>query len=355
MTIRSRRSFYLFRTREGAPVSSDVMCLSILTASLRTATVMASLLVSQVIGAQVLTTAEGTEPGVPDAHWARLYFPLFDAVSASGGLAPLRTAEPSEGAREVRVWIGGGIGYPQSLFRVVEKGADVAGELVLYWRTHGESEPPGETFHDLMVFYQTGSCDGFAAAEGVGTCRALFDRRPDWGSVLREAERAGLWSLPDSSELPDDGLVTIDGWAITVEMRDGAAYRAYHYDNPDAHPSWPEAHQAAEIASVFRDVRAQVRQAEVERIYRGVTTGEYGSAFSLCDSDIVWGTRFSLAGLAEKAGLAIPDSGPFGYVVAVKGKPTPEWLARRWNSSFSRELQGIAIESIAPAQALACE
>ncbi len=316
----------------------------------------AAILASPIDAEQTSEIIEDTQAGVPDATWPKVYFPHFDAVVASVGLAPLRTTELPGGTREIRVWIGGGIGYPQSLYRVVEDETGVFGELVLYWPSQPrDDDAPGESFHDLILFYYSGSCEKFFNTGTMEACRTLFAEQPNWREKLRAAEKSGLWDLPDSTELPDDGILTLDGWAITVELHDGEVYRTYQYSNPQSHPAWPEAAQAIELADIFRSIRDLVRPADVEGVYRGITTGEPGSAFSLCDREMIWATGFSLAELAEMAGLNVPDAGSFGYIVSVAGKPTPEWLARDWESDFSQVLQAHELVSIAPARVSTCD
>jgi len=207
-----------------------------------------------------------TQAGVPGAVWPEIYFPDFDRAVRAAGLEPLRVSPLPAGQREVRVWIGGGLGAPESLYRFVPGGSAVFGEAILYW----EAEPPrpeerrGLTFHDWLVRSLSGRCADIQVLDQMAVCRARFIRPPEWDQVLAGAEAAGLWTLPDASTLPDDGVVTLDGWALTVELRDGAAYRAYQYANPQAH-AWPAARQAERIAEHVRGLDSLFRPAGVPR------------------------------------------------------------------------------------------
>ena len=302
-----------------------------------------------------LSVSESAQAEIPDTLWPRLYFPRFDRVAASAGVEPLRTKDLPEGTREVRIWISGP-GDGHNLYRVVETEASVFGELIFSWsaRAH-ESDLPGQSMHDLAVYNLTGSCYGFFKTETTATCRALFDQPPDWEGILRAAELAGLWRLPDLSELPVERLISTGGWGLTVELREGKAYRAYQYNNPASYPSSPEAVQALEIAELFRNIQDLVRPADVEGTYRGITTGQPGAAFFFCNSDNVWGIRFALQDLAYLADLNLPDPGAFGYVVTLVGKPAPEWLAREMKSNFSQVLPWAEIKSIEPAHSPSCD
>lgn len=272
--------------------------------------------------------------------WQSVYYPVFDSVARSAGLSRLRTTALPRGRREIRIWIGGGLGYPQDLFRFVESRGRVSGELVRYWRAGPSEHPPGETFHDLMLYSQRGRCSGFAVGARMGTCRGEFVSPPDWKAVLRRAEAEGLWTLPDESSLPRDGIMVMDGWGIIVELRDGPRYRAYYYGNPDAH-EWPEAAKAVRIARVLDTIRTLLRPADVVRPYRGVTSGVYRSEFIDCATGARWQFYDDLRSLAERSKVPFVPTADSGarYLVDVVGQLTPEWLARRWESPYPRVLQ----------------
>lgn len=308
----------------------------------------------------VLSACTGSKPrtepapiradtGAPDVTSSRVYSSTFDAVAGAAGLVPLRFDTLNPG-REVRVWIGVAIGAPKQLYRFVERGRRVDGEIIHYWSaTRLPDDRPGETIHDLMVYSLTGRCDRFAVNEKVGICRARFARRPDWGEVLRRAEAAGLRELPDESTLPDRVLV-FDGWSITVELREGDRYRAYRYGNPDAQP-WPEARRAVEVARAVRSLDALEHGPDVQRIHRGVTTGAYRSEFRPCEGGGPWDFYASLRHWAYRVGIEVPgDSADTTalFYVEVEGELTPEWLARRWRSQYPRVLQVMRVMDVKP-------
>ena len=289
--------------------------------------------------------------------WQSVYYPVFDSVTRSAGLSRMRTTALPRGQREIRIWIGGGLGYPQDLFRFVDSHGRVSGELVRYWHARGlgPDERPGETFHDLMLYSQSGRCSGFAVRAAIGTCRGEFVSSPDWQAVLRRAEAEGLWTLPDESSLPHDSMMVFDGWGITVELRDASRYRTYHYDNPDAH-KWPEAAKAVQIARALDTVRALLRPADVVRTYRGVTPGIYRSEFVDCATGERWQFSDDLRSLAERSKGAFAPAADSGarYLVEVVGELTPEWLARRWASPYPRVLQLSRLVSVQPSPPSPC-
>ena len=56
-----------------------------------------------------------------------------DSYTEAAGLRPLRVELLPRGTREIRVWVGGGLGWPQELFRLVERGGQSSGEFFIDW------------------------------------------------------------------------------------------------------------------------------------------------------------------------------------------------------------------------------
>lgn len=232
--------------------------------------------------------------------------------------------------------------------------------MIRYWGAHppdtASGERAGETTDDLMRYKLRGQCDGFAVAEETGVCRALFVAPPAWDSVLRAMEAEGLWTIPDPSTLPTDGVMVFDGWTIVVELRDGARYRTYRYNSPDLHPSWPSAARVEAIARALGAIDAHLAPVAARQTYRGVTTGAYRSAFEVCGDTATWEFGSELRGLAANAPSSVRTTLPAGltdttardstgrreatrYTIEIEGELTPEWLARHWESRYARVLQ----------------
>ncbi len=290
------------------------------------------------------------EPGIPDAVWPQIYFRTFDRAVESAGFEPLRSKGRAPGTREVRIWIN------EALFRVVDKDGTVDGEMFRFWSTEPDpTEDPGETFHDLMIYYRAGSCENFNDVVNKGTCRTVFAQQPDWAEALRRAEAAQLWELPDSSELPPPRTMTLGGWGLTVELHDGITYRTYNHNNPQHRDEWPEAKHAVEIAAAFRDIEAFIQRADAVQKYRGIIRDDTDVVFRLCGSNEIWAIPVGIQWLMEQSGLTGPAPGAYGYLVEVLGMPTPEWVIRGWKSEFSGVLQALELVSIAPASDPTCE
>jgi hypothetical protein len=308
-----------------------------------------------------IAAARAGTGGLPQGSWVEIYFRTFDSVTVASGLQPLRSTALPPGQREVRIWIGGGIGYPQRLYRVYDTAGGVSGELVLHWPDPppdlSSGERTGQTFHDIVVYSQRGRCTGFRTAAGTGVCRALFTRPPDWGDLLGRMEADGLWTLPDPSTFPDDGVLALDGWGITVELREGGSYRAYQYSNPHHHPRWPQAKQAEAIARTLAGVDSLLRTPDVVQVYRGVTSGAFRGGFRACGGEQEWEFRGDLHRLAEQDSMALPalPRGATEYFVEVRGSLELEWLTRRNGSRYPRALNVRDLLSVRPWTGAECE
>jgi hypothetical protein len=286
-----------------------------------------------------------------------------DPYVEAAGLRPLRLEPLPRGAREIRVWVGGGLGWPQELFRLVEQGGRPSGEYIRYWRLDNR-DPVGAdstTFAALMRYHERGRCEPMRGGTSAEACRALFQREPDWRAVWRAADSLGVWSLPDASTLPEvvgpngERTITLDGWGITVELRDGPAYRAWHYGNPDRKP-WPEAARATAFAAALRPVRALLRRSAAERVYVGRVDVRADSVeLSPCGGGGPWllaGFIDKLVGSRREARPPVPSSR-----VEVRGTLLPEWVARDWwhvPQRYQRTLQADSVLAVSPWKPGAC-
>jgi len=196
----------------------------------------------------------------------------IDRVAHVARLPRLRPQAINRAQRELRIWVGGGLGIPMRLLRITDDGTRVRGDEILWleqtlparsvdptWRAFMDSIPAWlhHTFHcgsvatdtvhypDAQIGYQD---------ELVAACRVQFAREPDWRAVLVELERHHVWTLPDASELPvqvtrrqvNEEVITFDGVGVTVEAWNGTRYRAYTIGNPN-HQPFPEYQDASAI------------------------------------------------------------------------------------------------------------
>jgi hypothetical protein len=286
-----------------------------------------------------------------------------DSYTEAAGLRPLRVERLPPGTREIRVWVGGGLGWPQEFFRLVERGGQLSGEYILYWRldNHDAVGADSATFAALIRYHQRGRCGRVGRGRYAEACRALFEKEPDWRAVWRAADSLGVWTLPDASTLPEvvgpsgERIVSVDGWGITVELRDGSACRAWHYGNSDLKP-WPEAARATAFAATLRTVSVLVRRSAAERVYVGrVDVRADTLEFSPCTGDGPWLLMGRVARLVGPRGGSGPP--PPSSRVEVRGTLAPEWVARDWwhvPLHFRRTLEADSLLAVSPWRSEEC-
>jgi hypothetical protein len=222
--------------------------------------------------------ARGTRPDTAPAETETI-----DHVARVARLPRLRLQPVNPSQRELRIWVGGGLGIPMVLLRVTDDGRRVRGEEIFWlkgtvpdrntdprWRAFMDSVPlwlrrdfqcgPVATDTTHYAGAQPGYQDQLVAA-----CRVQFDREPDWRAVLAELERHHVWSLPDASELPHvvqrragEEVVSLDGVGVTVEGWNGRRYRAYTIGNPDEQPmpEFQDAWAILRLVITFRTSRS---------------------------------------------------------------------------------------------------
>jgi hypothetical protein len=308
---------------------------------------------SQIVGANA--------DSIPNDSWVEIYFSSFDEAEKAAQLAPLRETPLRPGEREIRLWNQVELGVPKQLHRFTERDGRVRGEVVYYWSREpgglARDERPGETMHDLMLYTMRGRCDRFTTSTEAAACRARYRREPPWKGALRAAEALGLWTLPDPSVLPKENTVGFDGTTMVVELRDGARYRTYQYHNPGMHPQWPSDSQAVRILGAMQAIDSLEQPPDVWRVYRGLTSGRYRSAFRSCDGHETWEFFTDLRTLLENADPAVRSAAPAAaldttvrddtmFEVEALGELAPEWLARRWETKYPRALQVIRLRAV---------
>jgi hypothetical protein len=218
------------------------------------------------IGAPAIGQAQSAPTTRDSARVRRSFAPDYvaslDPVVRAVGLKPLRHTYLSADTREVRLWIGGGLFWPQDLYRVVSENGRVTGEWYRYW----DSPAPDRTsviripFGILVRAGLAGQCGSIRTRGDTEVCEVRFSHEPDWSAVLDRMSEAEVWTLPDQTALPDDRIMVADGWMLTVEIRQGRQYRTYNYSNPGSHQQ-PEAKQARRIADALRSLQLLVPRA----------------------------------------------------------------------------------------------
>jgi hypothetical protein len=165
---------------------------------------------------------EETERFPPDPGWEPSYFDSIDERARGCGLRPLRRSVRAASASEIRIWAG---------FEL-------------------QAFPIGGHPLEGMVLERLG--DRFSGTH--------YPRAPEtrtvtpasgWARFWQKLEAAGVFELPDSSELKGYNNGFRDGIAYVVELRRNGAYRAYKYGNP-AQQDLPEAKRFVRLLELLR-------------------------------------------------------------------------------------------------------
>ena len=156
-----------------------------------------------------------------DASWEPIFFESIDERARTCGLTPLRQAVLPERSSEIRIWAGFGLqGYPVGGHPVEGIVLKRVGDL--FSGTHHPRAP---------------STTGVIPASG-------------WTVFWRRLDSAGVFDLPDSSELKGYKPI-LDGICYVVETRRNGGYRTYMYGNP-ALQEVPEAKQFLRLLGLLR-------------------------------------------------------------------------------------------------------
>jgi hypothetical protein len=308
----------------------------------------------------------------------KFYLHTFDRAAASLGLMPLRKEYFPKQKEEIRVWVVIGNAIPNHLYRIVKNndiisriittGRTFTGSSIFWWRTD-YIQPKGQTATDIMIYTYKGMCHNFRVNDGIGTCKATFTKIPDWQKIFYLAKQYSIWNLPDQSTFKkkNKNAAVLGASSFIVEIRKGNRYRSYHYTFPHPHFVGAKAakaeKKATKIDSLFESIDSHLKRRDVEKYYRGITSGNYRSAFKLCGSDRVWGLDLSLKQYAKVTdstkgtkNINIPAPGPFGYIIKALGMPSPKWVtAKRKYYPYNREFYIRKLISIKPAMKAKCK
>ena len=210
-----------------------------------------ALLIPAAARAQVGTSSDADSIG-------SVFRAVVDSVASVAGFASLRDGKLPPGVRrEVRTYVGFGLGYPQQTTRLSEDSNGAHGWLGLWWPgTRLDYEIPGGTERDYAEARQEQAgwvaqvrdgatrrgCTGFRARPDYETC-TLPDQRVDWTATLGRLDSLGIARLPQQRS----DLLGFDGVTLLVEYRDAHGYRAYFYWMPRAEAQDSNERAAAKI------------------------------------------------------------------------------------------------------------
>lgn len=218
----------------------------------------------------------------------------LDSAAVSAGIPILRLTPNPKGVREVRLWMHGWYYDWGTLYRVTTDHSSVRGEVIEHWPVERRYLSMADTIRSSL----RNQCEHFTRRAGIGTCRALFEKPPPWREAIRQADLAGVWVIPDQSELPQLSVVH-DGWGMFVELRDGNQYRAYSYSNPNVRSSHRDFERAVAVTTAFRPIKQAMRRSPGADIFRGLYVAGPNREFTQCGSDRSFDIEGTLGPLAK--------------------------------------------------------
>ena len=194
--------------------------------------------------AMLAATPATAQLRVPAPDTAPRFKGATDPVAALVGLPMLRGGgELRRPGREIRIWVGFGLGYPMHMLRVAESLEGVTGQQVLWWPG---KEPEGTFVGSARAADRwrrehaavSRTIERRVAAVGCGhvrrsprqsACEMPAEPEGGWRAVLARIDSLEAWTLPDQSALPGGAVIGLDGISVVVEARVGDRYRTYSY------------------------------------------------------------------------------------------------------------------------------
>jgi len=195
--------------------------------------------------------------------------PLFSRTCAlrAAGIADLAGARVGPHERELRYWITSGTMFPEKLVILRQFRDSVSGRVLLLWPARMMASPAGwYTCNDEWSNASAAVCSGRPAAP------------PDWSSIIRQLDDAGLSTVPNSpvseqycdrtpiptprsepDRLPVDRLcpLVLGGFTEVLEVRTEAGYWRYQFPSiPDSLATGRKRDQAL-LAILRRAARLQ--------------------------------------------------------------------------------------------------
>ncbi len=147
----------------------------------------------------------------------------------------------TDGGVEIRVWLGGGVTIPESLYRIVESKGIVRVERLAWAELHQEEEglstakdaardnAQNRRFLNRHVCGNTlkETAHYFWCQEPL---KSTGDGR--WSVVFKDLLPEELWNLPDNIDR-NCGWTEFDGEAVGIDILSGTRHHSVVYFNPD--------------------------------------------------------------------------------------------------------------------------
>lgn len=166
------------------------------------------------------------EKVIPDVPQTKpVFHETIDTVTSNAGMKRLRDSPLADDDIEVRIWGGFGLTRLQG-FILLRKGSS--------WGAYKMGYEENRTMRPLLV--------------------AVSEPDSGWQSAWESMLRHQLLTLPSARSIKCEANF-FDGYSYVVELKKGANYRTYMYDNPDEEfkNRCSEADEILAIAKIVRD------------------------------------------------------------------------------------------------------
>lgn len=199
-----------------------------------------ALALGSAVSALIPTVGSGQRPGEPVCDRPRGDYRA--CAFSAGHVEDLRDASFAADEREIRFWTVSGILFPEEVLLIHQRGDTVTGKLLLIWAD--------STVSDTLA---KSRCTDQAWVTTTGSlCVGRLASPPDWASLLRELDAAGLQQLPGNpaperpcdmspvaaraGEPPRDRTCAFveDGFSHYLEVKTASVYWRYLFQRlPD--------------------------------------------------------------------------------------------------------------------------
>jgi hypothetical protein len=200
--------------------------------------------------------AQGGSP--PTDPIGPVFRSVIDSIASTAGLASLRdTPLPANASREIRAYVGFGLGAIEQVVRLWEDGEGVHGWHGLSWPgvrlpyhiangSEADHEAARRDFagwvEQIRQIADSLGCEHLRQRPHHEVCTMSPLPATQWAAALGRLDSLGIGRLPH----PADRL-GLDGVTLVVEVRDRSGYRSYSYWTPRDDAADPDERAAAAI------------------------------------------------------------------------------------------------------------
>jgi hypothetical protein len=178
-------------------------------------------------------------------------------AAALFGMPALRTTALPRGVREIRIWLLPGVIQPGTMRRFQLRDGRVTSQSAAWWTFPAKDSAAWRHHARDWTPCRSGVAAGYPIRDlpGITGCVSSLERQASWRYEWDSLETAGIWRVPQMSEVRHADVVVSDGGDLVIELRDGPYYRQYTMQLDPANPNaLPDAESRRRIVELlFRD------------------------------------------------------------------------------------------------------